>query len=95
GRRAQGHPIRRRTAPPHDDRSDRRGHRTIQAPPGTPGREEPRPRIPGPRTRCVSPDAERTRATRTSKTVRDARSNQEWVQDPLLLTDEERLGSGP
>jgi IS605 OrfB family transposase len=53
GRRAQGHPIRRRTAPPHDDQSDRRGHRTAQARPGTLGREEPCPRIPGPRTRCV------------------------------------------
>ncbi|MED7829083.1 transposase, partial [Streptomyces chiangmaiensis] len=27
GRRALGHRIRRRTAPPHDDQSDRRGHR--------------------------------------------------------------------
>ncbi|MBT2403776.1 MULTISPECIES: transposase [unclassified Streptomyces] len=95
GRRAQGHPIRRRTTPPHDDQSDRRGHRTVQARPGTLGREEPRPRIPGPRTRCVSPDAERTRETRTSKTVRDVRSEQEWVQDPLLLTDEERCDRGP
>ncbi|MER7672841.1 IS200/IS605 family accessory protein TnpB-related protein, partial [Kitasatospora sp. NPDC096128] len=39
GRRALGHPIRRRTAPPHDDRSDRRGHRTAQAGPGDRGRE--------------------------------------------------------
>ena len=76
GRRALGHPIRRRTAPPHDDQSDRRGHRTAQAGPGARGREEPRPRIPGPRTRSVSPDAERTRGTRTPKTVRDVRSAQ-------------------
>ncbi|MFC9908642.1 IS200/IS605 family accessory protein TnpB-related protein [Streptomyces sp. NPDC127197] len=55
GRRAQGHPIRRRTAPPHDDRSDRRGHRTAQARSGAPGREGTRPRIPGPRTRCAGP----------------------------------------
>ncbi|MGP4084544.1 IS200/IS605 family accessory protein TnpB-related protein [Streptomyces sp. KR55] len=55
GRRALGHPIRRRTAPPHDDQSDRRGHRTAQAGPGAPGREGTRPRIPGPRTRCVPP----------------------------------------
>jgi IS605 OrfB family transposase len=47
GRRAQGHPIRRRTALPHNDRSDRRGHRTVQARPEVPGREETRPRIPG------------------------------------------------
>ncbi|WP_327434675.1 transposase [Streptomyces sp. NBC_01236] len=53
GRRAQGHPIRRRTAPPPHDRSDRAGHRTVQARPGVPGREGTRPRIPGPRTRSV------------------------------------------
>lgn len=87
GRRAQGHPIRRRTTPPRAHQSDVHGHRTVQADPGTLGREEPRPRIPGPRTRCMPPDAERTRATRTPDTVRDVRSEQEWVQDPLLLTD--------
>jgi IS605 OrfB family transposase len=80
GRRALGHPIRRRTAPPHDDQSDRRGHRTVQADRGARGREETRPRIPGPRTRSVQPDAERKRATRAPKTVRDARSDQVWVQ---------------
>ncbi|MBA2807766.1 transposase [Streptomyces sp. KM273126] len=53
GRRALGHPIRRRTAPPPHDRSDCVGHRTVQARPGTPGREGSRPRIPGPRTRSV------------------------------------------
>ncbi|MFC9394501.1 IS200/IS605 family accessory protein TnpB-related protein [Streptomyces sp. NPDC057027] len=90
GRRALGHPIRRRTAPPPHHRSDGVGHRTVQADRSTRGREEPRPRIPGPRTRCVQPDAERKRATRTSKTVRDVRSEQEWVQNSLLLTDEER-----
>ncbi|MBT2386780.1 transposase, partial [Streptomyces sp. ISL-11] len=90
GRRAQGHPIRRRTAPPPAHRSDEQGHRSVQAEPGTLGCEEPRPRFPGPRTRSVPPDAERTRATRTPKTVRDVRSDQEWVQDSLLLTDEER-----
>ncbi|MFC5157809.1 hypothetical protein ACFPOI_03585 [Nonomuraea angiospora] len=54
GRRAQGHPIRRRTAPPPVHRSDEQGHRTIQAEPETRGREGP-PRIPGPRTRSVPP----------------------------------------
>ncbi|MGJ5891632.1 IS200/IS605 family element transposase accessory protein TnpB [Streptomyces niveiscabiei] len=87
GRRAQGHPIRRRTAPPRDEQSDRRGHRTVQARPETLGREGPRLRVPGPRTRCEPPDAARTRATRTPNTVRDARSDQAWVQDPLLLTE--------
>ncbi|HEY6788950.1 MAG TPA: transposase, partial [Trebonia sp.] len=43
GRRALGHPIRRRTAPPRDDQSDRRGHRTAQAGPGARGREGTRP----------------------------------------------------
>jgi IS605 OrfB family transposase len=53
GRRALGHRIRRRTAPPHDDQSDRRGHRTAQARSGARGREGTRPRIPGPRTRSA------------------------------------------
>jgi IS605 OrfB family transposase len=53
GRRALGHPVRRRTAPPPHDRSDRAGHRSVQAPPGIPRREGPRPRVPGPRTRSL------------------------------------------
>ncbi|MFC7818265.1 IS200/IS605 family accessory protein TnpB-related protein [Streptomyces sp. NPDC057367] len=84
GRRAQGFPIRRRTAPPRTHRSDGCGHRTVQADRHAPGREGPRPRIPGPRTRSVPPDTEPTRATRAPNTVRGARSVQEWVQDPLL-----------
>ena len=87
GRRAQGRPIRRRSAPPPHDQSDRAGHRTVQAGSEAPGREGPRPRVPGPRTRSVQPDAASTRATRTPKTVRDVRSDQAWVQHPLLLTD--------
>jgi IS605 OrfB family transposase len=55
GRRAQGHPIRRRTAPPPAHRSDEPGHRSVQARPGILGREETRPRIPGPRTRSAPP----------------------------------------
>ncbi|WP_330318051.1 transposase [Streptomyces platensis] len=94
GRRAQGHPIRRRTAPPRAHQSDVHGHRTVQADRRALGREGPRPRIPGPRTRSVSPGAARTRATRTSKTVRGVRSDQEWVQGSLLLTDEERWRTG-
>ncbi|MEU0111295.1 IS200/IS605 family accessory protein TnpB-related protein [Streptomyces sp. NPDC006251] len=53
GRRALGHPIRRRTAPPRTHQSDGCGHRTAQAGHGARGREETRPRIPGPRTRSV------------------------------------------
>jgi IS605 OrfB family transposase len=55
GRRAQGHPIRRRTTPPPAHQSDEQGHRTVQADRGVLGREETRPRIPGPRTRCAVP----------------------------------------
>ncbi|MFB7460092.1 IS200/IS605 family accessory protein TnpB-related protein [Streptomyces sp. NPDC056188] len=55
GRRALGCAIRRRTAPPPHDRSDRVGHRTVQAASDAPGREGPRPRVPGPRTRSVPP----------------------------------------
>ncbi|MGW3682537.1 IS200/IS605 family accessory protein TnpB-related protein [Streptomyces prasinus] len=86
GRRAQGYRLRRRTAPPRAHRSDVHGHRIVQATPDAPGREEVR-RLPGPRTRSVPPDAERTRATRTPTTVRGVRSEREWVQDSLLLTD--------
>ncbi|MFE2495257.1 IS200/IS605 family accessory protein TnpB-related protein [Streptomyces scopuliridis] len=55
GRRALGHPIRRRTAPPPQHQSDAAGHRTAQAGPSARGREETRPRVPGPRTRCDGP----------------------------------------
>ncbi|NKE58363.1 IS200/IS605 family element transposase accessory protein TnpB [Lentzea sp. PSKA42] len=87
GRRALGYPIRRRTAPPHDDQSDRRGHRTAQAGPCNQGREGTRPRVSGPRTRSVQPDTAGTQATSASKTVRAAPVDQVWVQDSLLLTD--------
>jgi IS605 OrfB family transposase len=56
GRRAQGHPIRRRTTPPPAHQSDEQGHRTVQAPSGVSGREGPCPHDPGPRTRCAPPD---------------------------------------
>ncbi|MFC9913108.1 IS200/IS605 family accessory protein TnpB-related protein [Streptomyces sp. NPDC127197] len=87
GRRALGHPIRRRTAPPHDDRSDRRGHRTTQAGPGARRREESRPRIPGPRTRSV-------RAGRGANAVDQCAQHRSghaaehgfWQQDSLPLS---------
>ncbi|MEU6323154.1 IS200/IS605 family accessory protein TnpB-related protein [Streptomyces sp. NPDC047009] len=53
GRRALGHRIRRRTAPPSAHQSDGQEHRTAQAASGTPGREGTRPRILGPRTRST------------------------------------------
>jgi IS605 OrfB family transposase len=55
GRRALGYPIRRRGVPPRHHQSDGVGHRTVQAVSDTSGREETRPRIPGPRTRCAPP----------------------------------------
>lgn len=41
GRRALGHPIRRRTAPPRAHQSDVHGHRTAQAGPGERGLRKP------------------------------------------------------
>ncbi|MFB6782858.1 IS200/IS605 family accessory protein TnpB-related protein [Streptomyces sp. NPDC056352] len=86
GRRALGHPVRRRTAPPPHDRSDRAGHRTVQAGPGAPGREGTRPpttdRPPG----GPSPSGKRKREPSASNTVRDAPSTQQWVQDSLMRT---------
>ncbi|WP_406431129.1 transposase [Streptomyces sp. NBC_01589] len=86
GRRALGHPVRRRTAPPPHDRSDRAGHRTAQAGPGDRGREGTRPpatdRPPG----GPSPSGKRKREPSASNTVRDAPSTQQWVQDSLMRT---------
>ncbi|MFI6734830.1 IS200/IS605 family accessory protein TnpB-related protein [Nonomuraea sp. NPDC050451] len=56
GRRALGHPIRRRTAPPPTHRSDEQGHRTVQARPEACGREETRPPHTGSCTRCMPLD---------------------------------------
>ncbi|MEV1176173.1 hypothetical protein [Nonomuraea sp. NPDC049784] len=56
GRRALGHPIRRRTAPPPAHQSDEQWHRTAQARPGARGREETRPSDTGSRTGCMPPD---------------------------------------
>jgi hypothetical protein len=55
GRRALGHRIRRRVAPPPPHRSDGVGHRTTQAQSGVRERETTRHPRPGPRTRCVHP----------------------------------------
>jgi IS605 OrfB family transposase len=98
GRRALGHPIRLgvpprplrhwgRTAPPPAHRSDEQGHRTVQARPGIPGREEPRPRIPGPRTRSVragcGANAENQDAQHRSGRPAEHES---WRQDSLPLS---------
>ncbi|KQV14656.1 MULTISPECIES: hypothetical protein [unclassified Kitasatospora] len=88
GRRALGHPVRRRTAPPRAHQSDAHGHRTVQAQPGSRGREETRrpvtERAHDARSRTGTT---RTRATSAPKPVRDARSAKTWVQDSLLPTD--------
>ncbi|QLE74472.1 IS200/IS605 family element transposase accessory protein TnpB [Streptomyces rectiverticillatus] len=89
GRRAQGHPIRRRTAPPRIHQSDGCGHRTVQAGPRAPGREETRRPVAdrGQEPHARTGTKQGKRATSTSKTGRDARSARQWVQDSLLLTD--------
>ncbi|RZB19173.1 transposase [Streptomyces sp. F001] len=87
GRRALGHPIRRRTTPPRTHQSDGYGHRTVQAAPETPGREGPRPRIPGPRTRSV--DAGRgAKAGNQNAQHRSGRSAEHgfWQKDSLPLS---------
>ncbi|MFE7329901.1 IS200/IS605 family accessory protein TnpB-related protein [Streptomyces sp. NPDC057565] len=86
GRRALGHPIRRRTAPPPHDRSDRAGHRTAQAGPGARGREGTRPPTTDRPPAGPSPNGTRKREPSASNTVRDAPSTQQWVQDPLMRT---------
>jgi IS605 OrfB family transposase len=87
GRRALGHPIRRRTTPPRNDQSDRYGHRTVQAPPDTPRREEPRPRVPGPRTRCVPPGSgAKAGDQRAQHRSEHATEQQSWQQDSLPLS---------
>ncbi|MFD4611123.1 IS200/IS605 family accessory protein TnpB-related protein [Streptomyces sp. NPDC058440] len=87
GRRALGCAIRRRTAPPPHDRSDRAGHRTVQAASGTPGREGPRPRVPGPRTRSVPPGrgakaGDQSAHNRSGHTA----EHEPWLQDSLPLS---------
>ncbi|MFD6548816.1 IS200/IS605 family accessory protein TnpB-related protein [Streptomyces sp. NPDC058398] len=86
GRRALGHPIRRRTAPPRTHQSDGYGHRTVQARPATPGREETRPRIPGPRTRSVPPGRGANAGNQNAQ-HRPGRSaeHESWQQDSLPL----------
>ncbi|MEU9322699.1 IS200/IS605 family accessory protein TnpB-related protein [Streptomyces canus] len=87
GRRAQGHPIRRRTAPPPVHRSDEQGPRTVQAGPGVPGREGTRPRIPGPRTRSVGAGCGANAGNQNAQ-HRSGRSaeHETWQQDLLPLS---------
>ncbi|MBT2398732.1 transposase [Streptomyces sp. ISL-100] len=87
GRRAQGHPIRRRTTPPPAHQSDVQGHRTVQAPSQTLGREGTRPRIPGPRTRSVPPGRGVNAGDQNAQN-RSGRSAEHgaWQQDSLPLS---------
>ncbi|MCX4909126.1 IS200/IS605 family accessory protein TnpB-related protein [Streptomyces sp. NBC_00878] len=87
GRRAQGHPIRRRTAPPPAHRRDEQGHRTVQARLGVPGREGTRPRIPGPRTRSVRAGRGANAGNQNAQ-HRSGRSAEHgsWQQDSLPLS---------
>ncbi|OAH14564.1 hypothetical protein STSP_20750 [Streptomyces jeddahensis] len=87
GRRALGCPIRRRTAPPPQHRSDAVGHRTVQAASDLPGREETRPRIPGPRTRsvgagCGAKAGDQCAHNRSGHTA----EHESWHQDSLPLS---------
>ncbi|WP_329345168.1 transposase [Streptomyces sp. NBC_01352] len=87
GRRALGHPIRRRTAPPHPDQSDRGGHRTVQARPEIRRREEPRRHLPGPRTRCAPPGGGSKAGDQGAQHRSGHPAEQEcWQQDSLPLS---------
>lgn len=86
GRRALGHPIRRRTTPPPQHQSDTAGHRTVQAAPGKRRREGTRPPATDHAPGDVPPSGTRKRQPSAPKTVRDACSAGQWVQDSLLLT---------
>ncbi|SHM31880.1 transposase, IS605 OrfB family, central region [Streptomyces yunnanensis] len=87
GRRALGHPIRRRTAPPRTHQSDGYGHRTAQAGSETRRREETRPRLPGPRTRCVPPGSGANAGDqRAQHRSGHAAEQQSWHQDSLPLS---------
>ncbi|WP_406148227.1 IS200/IS605 family accessory protein TnpB-related protein [Streptomyces anulatus] len=84
GRRALGHPIRRRTTPPPHDRRDRVGHRTAQAAPGAREREGTRPPATDHAPAGVPPSGTRKRQPSAPKTVRDAPRTHQWVQHPLM-----------
>lgn len=84
GRRAQGHPIRRRTAPPRNDQSDRCGHRTAQARAGDLGRDGIRPPATDRVPRGPSPSGTRKRGPSTPTTVRGVRSAYEFAHGHWL-----------
>ena len=67
GRRALGHPARRRTPPPHTDQTDPCGHRSIQAGQADREREGTRPPVTGPPARLVSPPREANAGTQPAQ----------------------------
>jgi IS605 OrfB family transposase len=71
GRRALGHPARRRTPPPRPHHRDAVGHRSAQAGHSDRGREGTRPSRTGPPTRSTKPPGQRKREPSSSSTVRD------------------------
>ncbi|MGW4045792.1 IS200/IS605 family accessory protein TnpB-related protein, partial [Streptomyces sp. NPDC004721] len=67
------------------------GHRTVQARPGVLGREGPRPRVPGPRTRSAGAG----RGAKAGDQCAHNRSGhtaecESWQQDSLPLSLQER-----
>jgi IS605 OrfB family transposase len=67
GRRALGHTIRRRVAPPQPHQSDVAGHRTTQAESGVRERETTRHPRPGPRTRSARPPGAKNAARQATQ----------------------------
>ncbi|MGW7421093.1 IS200/IS605 family accessory protein TnpB-related protein [Streptomyces sp. NPDC054813] len=87
GRRALGHPIRRRTAPPRHHQSDGAGHRTVQASSAAPGREGNRPRNPGPRTRSTGAGRGANAVNQNAQHRPGCSAEHEsWQQDSLPLS---------
>nr|CEL18912.1 transposase, IS605 family, OrfB [Kibdelosporangium sp. MJ126-NF4] len=86
GRRALGHPIRRRTTPPRTHQSDGYGHRTVQADRGVRGRDGTRPPATDHAHRSVPPNGTRKREPSTPNTVRG-------VPVQPMFTDQERCRS--
>ncbi|MER5794570.1 IS200/IS605 family accessory protein TnpB-related protein [Streptomyces sp. NPDC001980] len=87
GRRALGHPIRRRKAPPPAHRSDEQGYRTVQVALVAPGREETRPPMPGPRTRSVRAGCGAKAGDQCAQHRSEHTAEHEcWQQDSLPLS---------
>lgn len=81
GRRALGHPARRRTPPPRQHQRDAVGHRNVQARPEDRGSDGNRQSRTGPPTRSARPPGTRTRRPSSSKTVRDERTDHGLTPD--------------